>query len=271
MKLAVNNAYDPLVAGVMSYPINLKLTDPVQSIRDQININLACNQYNHMLSVLTEHNVKIYFLDVADSPSQVYTRDVGFILNNTLFISKLAEEKRQPETYSISSFATKNRLNIHKMQNSIEGGDVFIHNDTIFIGVGDRTKKEAVDEIGQYISQNKWKHQVVEVFFDVSKIHLDCAFNILDQDTCIITDGVFNKEEVEKHFINVVKLNEDENVYLGANIINLGNGKLLTSNRQLYDRLKTEGFSPIFIPFDEVVKASGGLGCCLLPLERGVS
>lgn len=270
MKISVKNAFDPLVAGVMAYPINLKLTDSVQSIRDQININLACNQYNNLLSVLTQNNVKIFFLDIADSPSQVYTRDVGFIVNNTLFISKLTAEQRQPETPSIVDFATKNRLNTHKMNNNIEGGDLFAHNDTIFIGVGDRTNKEAADEIRQHITQNKWKHKVVEVFFDVYKIHLDCTFNILDNDTCIITDGVFNKEEVEKHFTRVIKLTEDENVYLGANIINLGNGKLLTSNRKLYDRLKQEGFSPIFIPFDEVVKASGGLGCCLLPLERGI-
>lgn len=268
MKLAVNNAYDPLVAGVVAYPVNLKLTDPVQSIRNQIDIKLACNQYNNMLSVLTEHNVKLYFLDVADSPSQIYTRDVGFIIKNTLFISKLTEEERHSETPSFISFATKNRLNIHKMENNIEGGDVFIHNDIVFIGVGDRTKKEAAEEIRQYITQNKWKHKVVEVFFDVAKIHLDCTFNILDKDTCIVTHGVFNNIDVETHFNRVIRLTEDESANLGPNIINLGNGKVLTSNRQLCDKLKQENFNSIFIPFDQIVKASGGLGCCLLPLER---
>ncbi|WP_353894188.1 arginine deiminase family protein [Proteinivorax hydrogeniformans] len=266
MQISISNCYDSLRFALMAFPSDIAVTVESQE-KYQFNKTLACNQYNLLVNTLLDFGVEVRFLDQTNSPTQIYTRDVGFILNDTIFISKMSEDNRQQETESLIDFVNQHNLKSYKMQEFVEGGDVFVHEDKVIIGIGERTTENAAQEISQQLNYTGSNYRVIKAYFDLSLIHLDCAFNILDKDTCLITDGLFNADEISKFFPKVIKTPFDKTT-LGPNIINLGNKTLLCSNQQLANTLNQNGFKVIHINYEEVAKVSGGLGCSILPILR---
>lgn len=268
MRIFTRNEYDDLRYCLVVYPCNLQVTEDVNSSTEKINKNIASKQYNNLINTLIEFGVKVQFLDFNDSPSQVFTKDIGFIIEDILFISNMKEPIRQPEINELIKFSSNKDITVHHMKSNAEGGDIFIHNNKIFIGQGDRTSPEAAEEITQVLSHNNMNYEIIKVYFDTSKIHLDCVFNILDKDTCIISDNILNPEVTTKYFSNIIKVSKNDADSLAPNIINLGNNNVLCCNENLNNILLSRGYNSVLINFSEIIKANGSIGCCFLTLLR---
>lgn len=266
MKVLVNNDSDKLAQCIMVFPCNLQIEST--STKQQIDKNLASKQYNNLLNTLTEYGIKIHFFDLNNSPSQVFTRDIGFVIQDILFISHLSLPYRQSEIAGLLDFVQKNNIKHHMMQNYAEGGDILVNNNKIFIGQGNRTTEKAVTEINNVLSANNMHFEMVKVYFETSKIHLDCVFDIMDRDTCIISEAVFNPQDVVKHFSKIIEAPKAELDALAVNIISIDNKTVLCSNESFTLTLQKQGYNSIFIDFSEIIKASGSLNCCIFPLNR---
>ena len=94
-------------------------------------------------------------------------------------------------------------------------------------------------------------------------------FNILNDDTCIISDYVFNSEVITKHFSNIIRVSKKDADSLALNIVNIGNKIVLCCNKNLNNVLLSYGYNSILIDFSEIIKDKGSLGCCVLELLRG--
>ncbi|WP_350342653.1 arginine deiminase family protein [Proteinivorax tanatarense] len=266
MNISISNCYSQLNTGLMVFPTEIKITTENEK-KYNFDKLLACNQYNFLLNTLFDYGLVIRFLEQKNSPHQIFTRDIGFIIENIMFISKMSQLSRQQETQSLIKFAAQYNLRTYQMENYAEGGDVFVQDNNIIIGIGERTTEDAANEIKSVLSATNSSYNIIKAYFDLSLIHLDCAFNILDNNSCIISDGLFNPEEITPLFSTIIKAPLDTNT-LGANIINLGNKRILCSCQNLATTLNNSEFCCKYIDYSEVTKVGGGLGCSLLPIQR---
>lgn len=263
MNIHLENEYDKIIYYLMVYPSNFYANG-----QNHVDMKLVFHQYNEFVNLLVNLGVKVQFLDITNSTEQVFTRDIGFVIKDIFFISKLNNVQRQSESEPLMNFIKTHNLKHYIMQNSIEGGDVILHDEVLFIGVSDRTSMEGIKEVQAVLDDNNIAVKTIPVNFDRSKIHLDCAFNTLDRENCLITDYVNDVDIIQKHIKNCYKLDKAAADELGTNYVYLGDKKIITSSKGAYELLKSKSFVPYYTDFSEVIKGSGSLGCCTLPILR---
>lgn len=268
MKIKLKNEYDKICIYLMAYPCNFDVSDNSSEYKGNINKIKVYEQYNNLVNLIINQGIKIQFLDIVNSTEQVFTRDIGFVVDDIFFVSKPKTPERSREIEPLMKFINKYNLKHHIMQNSIEGGDVIHHHKTLFIGIGDRSNNEAVEEVQKVLDNNSIDINAIPVKFDISKIHLDCTFNSLDKDTCIITDYMYDVDIIKKYVKNCIKLEKKEADELGANYIYLGNKKVITSSEGTSKLLNHNGFEAYYTDYSELIKASGSLCCSTLPILR---
>lgn len=262
MKISHKNRYEKLRSLIMCYPCNFKVSGNVQ-----INYPLMYEQYNKFINLMSSEGVIIQFLDPIYGANQVFTRDIGFVIEDRMFIAKMSTQDRIEETKALEKYIKDHHSKIYNMKNNIEGGDVIIHDCYIFIGLSKRTNIEAVYELQNYINEQNMGYKVIPINFNKEKmLHLDCVFNILDKDDCIISNYVYDKEEIEKIMKNCYYIDDKTTEELGTNIISLGDKKIVTSNKTVFNMLKYSGFKVFYLDYSEILKAGGGFACSILPI-----
>ncbi len=171
----------------------------------------------------------------------------------------------------------------------IEGGDVMLWNDYIFIGTYKgsdyadyktaRTNLEGV----QYI-KDLFPNKIVKEFDLVkSKIeardnalHLDCCFQPVGKDKGIIYKSGF-REEADYVFLidlfgkeNLFHITRDEMYHMNSNVFSIATDVVVSEKNfvRLNNWLRANGFTVEEIPYAEIAKQEGLLRCSTLPLIR---
>lgn len=268
MKIQVNNSYETLNSCLLCYPVNYRITDKSNRFYNKVNYSLAYNQYNNYVNYLIEEGVKVRFLDVTDSTKQVYAKDVGFVIDNILFISKMTLKERQKEIEAIKKVALEKGLSYYIMQNNIEGGDVAVSDKVVFVGLSKRTNIKAVIELQQILDLKKIKKTVIPINFDNNMLHLDCVFSLLDKDSAIISPYVYDRGIIEDYVENIIDITKEEADGFGTNIVYLGGKRVVTSSISVGDKLKGLGYKVKVLDFSEIVKGDGSIACVTLTLLR---
>lgn len=270
MQIFLGNNYDNIRCYFMAYPCHFDVMDNSNPHKGTIDKSKVFEQYNNFVNFIIDQGIKVQFLDIVNSTEQVFTRDIGFVVEEIFFVSKMKASERAREIKPLLKIIQKHGLKHHIMQNSIEGGDVIHYGGVLFIGIGDRTNNQAVTEVQNVLNENKIELKTVPIRFDANKIHLDCAFNTLDQDSCVITDYVYDTEAIQKHVKNCIKMERTVADELGANYIYLGDRKVVTHSEGTRKLLNAHGYQVYYTDYSELVKARGSLGCCTLSTLRGL-
>ena len=131
MRVLINNDYNFLEECILCYPCNLEAanTDP----NGQVDKNRASLQYNNLVNKLVEHGTRVYFLDLNGGPSQVFTRDIGFAVEDILFVSNMTDPVRQSEINGLKELASGQGFKTHIMEQKAEGGDIIVDHDIVFV------------------------------------------------------------------------------------------------------------------------------------------
>ena len=266
MKINLPNEYYKGQIFLMAYPCNFDVADHNSPHKGSIDSFKTFEQYNNFVNLVIDQGVKVQFLDIINSTQQVFTRDIGFVVNDIFFVSKLKTPERLREIGPLIKFINRYNLKHHIMQNSIEGGDVVHHNNILFIGISDRTNLQAVEEVQKVLDDNNINITTIPIKFDTTKIHLDCTFNTLDQDTCIFTDYVYDINIIKEHVKNCIKMEKKEADELGVNYVYLGDKKVITSSEGAKNLLNNNGFEAYYTDYSEIIKDSGSLCCSILPI-----
>lgn len=270
MKIYNYSQCDTLKSCILCYPVNFKITDKSSKYYNKIDYDLLYNQYNTFINLLSENNVKLNFIDISkDATQQVFTQDVGFAIGDVLFISRMKENNRKIETNYFKRFIEENNIKYYEMNNNIEGGDVLPYGNVIFVGISDRTTICAANELQDILIKMKINFKVIPIYFDTSKIHLDCVFNTLDKDSGVISPYVYDRKIIEGHIKNLYEISKQDADELGTNYVYIGNKKLISSNRNVTEMLRKEGYEVELINYSEIMKSEGSLGCsCMFNLRE---
>jgi N-dimethylarginine dimethylaminohydrolase len=202
-------------------------------------------------------------------PEQVFTRDIGFTIGETVFVSKMGSNIRDGEEKVLRNWLLEHQVNLSLIEGDrIEGGDVIVHGNTVYVGVSGRTSEETIEQLQSQIPDMT----VVPVPFDPIFLHLDCVFNILSDEDALIYPHAFEEEDVKllaSHF-NLIEVNKDEQFTMGTNVLSIGNNKVLSlpCNKNVNHALQERGYNVLEVDISEIIKSGGSFRCCSMPLYR---
>jgi N-dimethylarginine dimethylaminohydrolase len=271
-------AYDPkslehILAG--TYPLEKDMVPEME----------AFNQ------VFQKYGVQVFRPEMIENYNQIFTRDIGFVIDD-IFIKANILPDRERELDAIQYVI--DQINPSKVMRPpaevhIEGGDVMLWNNYIFIGtykgsdykdyITARTNTAGV----AYITQ-LFPNKIVKAFDLVkSKIeardnalHLDCCFQPVGKNKGIIYKNGF-REEADYLFLvnlfgkeNLFHITRDEMYDMNSNVFSIDD-KIVVSEKKftrLNNWLRDNGFVVEEIPYAEIAKQEGLLRCSTLPLVR---
>jgi N-dimethylarginine dimethylaminohydrolase len=243
-------------------------------------------------NVLLKYNVQVFRPWTLENCNQVFARDVGFVIDDKIINSNIIPDREdEKEAYEV----IYDQISYNKIYNlpekaHVEGGDVVLLNDTVFVGL----------YIGADYSQLKTArtnlyafHFLQELFPDKTLVplelrkhdtdprqcvlHLDCAFMPVSDDKAILyKDGFSNLADYEmlvERFgkKNVFEITQEEMYFMNANIFSISPTIVVSENRftRLNNHMENEwGLTVERIPYFEISKMGGLLRCSTLPLVR---
>lgn len=274
----VEEAYDPkslehIQAG--TYPLEADMIKEME----------AFNQ------VFQKYNVKVFRPEIIEDYNQIFSRDIGFVIDD-VFVKANILPDRERELDAIRYVI--DQMNPDKVvrppeEVHIEGGDVMLWNDHIFIGtykgsdykdyITARTNMQGV----QYIKE-LFPNKIVKEFDLVkSKIeprdnalHLDCCFQPVGKDKGIIYKSGFREEADYMYLINLFgkenlfHIDREEMYHMNSNIFSIDTNVVVSERNftRLNNWLREQGFVVEEIPYAEISKQEGLLRCSTLPLIR---
>ena len=241
--------------------------------------------------ILKKHGVKVYRPDLLENVNQIFTRDIGFVIDNTFIKANILPD-REAEFQAIENILSQfdqNKILQPPDEVHVEGGDVMPWNDYIFVGtyrfpdypdyITARTNAAAVEFLKNLFPRKK------VVAFDLKKsntnpyenaLHLDCVFQPVGKGKAIIHKEGFLDEKQYQFLVdlfgkeNLFHINKEEMYDMYANVFSISPEVIVSEkhNKRLNNWLRQEGFTVEEVPYREIAKQEGLLRCSTLPLQR---
>ena len=240
--------------------------------------------------ILIKHNIDVLRPDNIKNCNQVFARDLGFTISNIFFQSNIVPN-REEELIGVSGIINNLDAGVVKLPDymHIEGGDVVIHNDKLFIGtysgedyselITARTNQESISYLEKMIPSKEImsiniKKSNTDVFENV--LHLDCCFQPIGKRKAIICpDSFVNKSDVEYLIGYFGKKNTylaygQEAYMLISNLLVISPEVIVSDKRfnKINTWLEKNDFFVEKISYENVSKMSGLFRCSTLPLLR---
>ena len=302
MKLFLKNETSRLKSVLLGNANNIEKKPSIYQTYDPLSIiNLKRGTYPKKSDLIKEldsykkaleiNGVDVYELDSVSNCNQIFARDIGFVIGDYFFVSNILP-LRHKEINGLNSMIKKiDNSKIVKLNTNIhiEGGDIILDNDYIFVGyynkddyekqITARTNLNAVKFLQKKFTNKKVKaFELRKSIADPSKnaLHLDCCFQPLGDSLAVISrDGFSNLKDYEwliKYYgkENVLDLNKKEMSLMMCNFLSISKNKVISDIRftKLNSWLKSKKIKTIEINFKEVSKQGGLFRCATLPLER---
>lgn len=242
-------------------------------------------------AVLKKYQVTVFRPQLIENYNQIFTRDIGFVIDDTFIKSNILPD-RERELDAIQYVI--DQINPAKVvrppeEVHIEGGDVMLWNNYIFIGtykgsdykdyITARTNWQGVEYIKQLFPNKIVKE------FDLVKskieardnaLHLDCCFQPVGTDKGIIYKRGF-REEADYMFLvnlfgkeNLFHIIREEMYHMNSNVFSIAPDVVVSERNftRLNNWLRANNFTVEEIPYAEIAKQEGLLRCSTLPLIR---
>ena len=274
----IEEAYDPkslehIIAG--TYPVEEDMVKEMEAFN----------------KVFQKYDVKVFRPNTIENYNQIFSRDIGFVIDDVFVKANiLPERERELDAiqYVIDQIDPKKVVRPPE-EVHIEGGDVMLWNDYIFIGtykgsdykdyITARTNMEGVNYIKEL-----FPHKIVKEFDLVkSKIdakdnalHLDCCFQPVGNDKGIIYKSGFREESDYMYLVNLFgkenlfHITREEMYGMNSNVFSIAPDVVVVEKNftRLNTWLRENGFTVEEIPYAEIAKQEGLLRCSTLPLIR---
>lgn len=267
--------YDPLKRVILCQPQYMRIRDVINETQKKykdegIHIEKALEQHDQFVKTLKDNGIETILIPYHKKyPEQVFTRDIGFTLGKTIFVADMASKVRKGEENVLRQWLEDEGFSYYNIVgDNIEGGDVIIDRDTIYIGLSDRTNQKAIDHLKELLTS----FEVKTIPFTKTYLHLDCVFNVVSPDVALIYPEALTKEDIElfESRYELIEVSKEEQFTLGTNVLSIGNKRIISLpvNRNVNEQLRKRGFEVIEVDITEIIKSGGSFRCCTLPILR---
>ena len=247
-------------------------------------------ELQNFVSILEKYDVKVYRPQLIKDYNQIFSRDIGFVIDNFFFKSNILP-KRANEFNGITSILSKFSYQFVSMPENchIEGGDVLYHTNNIFIGFYDkydyknlftaRTNKSAVEFLIDFFPEKKVKaFHLNKSLTDPKKniLHLDCCLQIVGKNKAIIHPEAFTFKKDYKWLVdffgskNIFEINAKEMYDMTSNVLSINDHTVVSQPKfnRLNRWLRSHNIFVEEVDLTEVSKQEGLFRCTSLPLVR---
>ncbi|QTN96925.1 dimethylarginine dimethylaminohydrolase family protein [Bacillus sp. LJBV19] len=274
-KPACRSEFDALQTVILCRPEHMAIKDIINGTQkhfkqENINILVALKQHSEFIDILRSHQIEVVLLPADPAlPEQVFTRDIGFVLGETAFISNMAASVRQGEETVFQGLLDNKKIPYTRLKKAnIEGGDILIADGTVYAGLSKRTDKAAVRELQEALPEMT----VVPIPLKEDFLHLDCVFNMISETEALYCKNGLRQKEIDllAERFEMIEVPEEEQFTLGPNILSIGNQTIISlpQHRHTNRELRKRGYTVIETEFSEIIKSGGSFRCCTLPLVR---
>jgi len=241
--------------------------------------------------VFEKYDVKVYRPEVIKDYNQIFTRDIGFVIEDKFIIANILPD-RDREILAIehiwSQVAEENRINLPE-DCHVEGGDVMPWNDYIFVGtysgedysdyITARTNTAAVIALKELFTNKIVKpFELRKSNLDPKEnaLHLDCCFQPIGKDKAILHKNGFLIESEYNWLVNffgkenIFEITKEEMYNMNSNVFSISEDVIISEKgfTRLNKWLLENGFIVEEVSYAEIAKQEGLLRCSTLPLIR---
>ena len=302
MKFSINNEYGNLKKVVLGLgndsggvPKINEVYDPHSKKnvleKNYPNENDIISNLNDFKNILLNHKVNVIEPFNICSTNQVFTRDIGFVISDYFFISNVIKDRSKEFegiSHILSSFNNDNIISLPS-NTSIEGGDVIVHDDYIFVGVSSeedfnskkvaRTNLKAVNFLKSFFPNKKilcFELIKSDDLIEKNCLHLDCCFQPLGLGHVLVCFDAFKNNgdiEIVKNLFGkkyLIELSKEEMWDLNSNIFSISKSIIVSTTKftRVNKLLFSLGYTVEEVNFSSVAKMGGLLRCSTLPLIR---
>lgn len=243
-------------------------------------------------NVLKKYNIEIYRPKYQEGCNLIFSRDVSFVIDDYIIISRMTKYREREQDSYIELYK---KIPYNKIINlppaaCIEGGDVILYNDIIFVGVYkgkdfDQIKTARTNLCSLSYLKDLFPRKTI-IPLELKKddynphkgcLHLDCAFMPVNNNKAILNKEAF-KSKRDYHLIldifgdkNIFHLTNNESFNLQTNLLSISPNVVISDVNfsRLNNYLKEElGMIVETVPYSEISKTGGLFRCSILPLER---
>ena len=241
--------------------------------------------------VFEKYGVTVFRPQMIENYNQIFVRDIGFVIGDVFVKSNILPDRdRELDAiqYVIDQIDPKKVVRPPE-EVHIEGGDVMLWKDYIFIGtykgsdykdyITARTNAAGVQFIKDLFPHKKVKEfDLIKSKLDArdNALHLDCCFQPVGENKAIIYKRGFREEA---DYLFLVQLFGEENLFpitrkemydMSSNVFSIDTQVVVSEKKfkRLNKWLQKNGFVVEKIPYAEIAKQEGLLRCSTLPLIR---
>ena len=282
VRWGVDSEYGRLRDVLLCEPPHLKMVPCNAVTRDSLEQGLDCcpevagEQHAALVEVLEAEGVRCHFVAPHEGmPDLSFTRDAvlmspwGLIELNPALVHRKAEVAH-------AVMAAKD-LGVPWLASiadgHVEGGDVCVLKPgVVIIGIsGERTDEAGARSLARLFEQRGWR--AVFCRFDPEYLHLDTLFSVIERDRAVACIEALPDEfliDLIELGIELIPASRDEVRKLGANLVSLGGGRVLSpaDNSRLNRQLGRMGYEVIPVEVDQFTRCGGGVHCLTMPLSR---
>ena len=244
-------------------------------------------------AVLEKYGVEVLRPSLVPDCNQVFARDVGFVIDDKIIVSNIIPDRQEEIDAYGEIYKQIHYKQIYNLPEAVhvEGGDVVLWGDTIFLGQyafedypmvkTARTNRLALDYLRMLFPEKtivplNLRKSDTDPYEGI--LHLDCTFMPVGKDKCIIYKRGFLNPRDADHLVemfggeqNVFELTTEEMYWMNSNVFSISPDVVVTEEHfyRLNNHLRNVwGMTVETVPYREISKMGGLLRCSTLPLLR---
>ncbi|AZI22017.1 amidinotransferase [Chryseobacterium taklimakanense] len=303
MKLNIKNETGKLRSVVLGQPISMGADPTLDEAYDAKSYhtiqhgtypkeNDIIREMTEFEKILKKYDVEVYRPEIIEDYNQVFARDVAFVIDDKMIISNVISDRADEQDAYRKIFEKVEWRKIVNLPDTahIEGGDVIVWDDFLFVGTcfsedyrnykTARTNEYAIEILKEYFP----KKRIIDLELKKNDtvpyegiLHLDCTFNPVGKDKCIIYKNGFVDESDYRLLIdifgeeNCFHVTDQEMFEMFPNIFSISPEVVVSDSSftRMNNFMRDEwGMTVEEIPYREISKMGGLLRCSTMPLVR---
>lgn len=228
--------------------------------RTPIDYERAVDQHRQYRELLAKLGCDV--IDISADPAHpdcVFIEDTAVVFDDVAVITRPGAESRRGEVDAVAEvLARYRRIARLEAPATLDGGDVLVMDDRLFVGRSERTNDEGIEQLRRLSGR-----EVVAVEV-TGALHLKTAVTRVAHETLLVNWEWIDAAPFAKY--SLIDIDPEEP--FAANGLLLGDTVIYpTAFPRTAARLRAHGLTLEMVDADELAKAEGGVTCCCLLLR----
>jgi dimethylargininase len=226
---------------------------------ENVVLSKAMAQHNAYVSNLRAAGCVVDVLPAVDDfPDSPFVEDTAVIIGGRALITRSAHPVRRGEAPAVASYLHASGLELVQMDApaTLDGGDVLVVGDRVFVGLSARTNLAGIDALGQFVGP---RLQVIDL--PSSVLHLKCVCSTPSPNTVLLAAGTIGATAFQG--LEVLLIPQEE--AYAANVVGVNSSVLISRGYPSTQHvLESHGLKVVTLETSMFKAMDGSLTCLSL-------